>query len=612
MATSKYRSKKKRRIQRRFVRSQKTKTDSTNNNAISLDESSITDPETILQLQRVIGNQATLAIINRTEDHDKGCGCGTCQRQIQRTEQDEAINTLDETDTQDKPQQSFASQFRLQRTVDMLSGDHTGSESHPRNCGCGSCGQIQLKRESDNGNHAQKHANKSPIESHDHINSLPFQRGIISRKKKTPREQFNKAKFKLKDWIPSTGGGKFDAEYKPSKGQLKITVKVHFDFQDSAAYASTATDPEDTVWKKSQKKAWYDKFVAAVMTKWGNIPTISCDKPGFEDVAVKPLIDIQQVSKPSKAHYALDVTKAFTKKTGGMRAGGMSGLTRDGGGAFQEFDTEDKINDPEVSQHLAQTEQRVNILPAYERDRERMITELATLDPIVFKDGNGELADGMDAKVVALIGVLTKLKKYSALSGLHPIKIQIALGARESASLVGTRFGVLKEAIENAGIEHPLTSQQIPGVVARSATIVAGPDTDDTKDKYLEKWDRYTAAHEFGHMIGLLDEYCPAVSPELLIKMVDEGQISDEEAVVTNTNEARKGQDEASQTAYASLLDKTGLEAQSWSRANKDTQEKSTSLMSGGFEVLKQHYVTIWEALTELTKDHVEETHWKL
>ena len=40
--------------------------------------------------------------------------------------------------------------------------------------------------------------------------------------------------------------------------------------------------------------------------------------------------------------------------------------------------------------------------------------------------------------------------------------------------------------------------------------------------------------------------------------------------------------------------------------------EKSTSLMSGGFEVLRQHHITLWEVLAEMTKDDIPERHWKV
>lgn len=68
---------------------------------------SLADDHQILQLQRVIGNQATLQYLQRS--HGKGCGCSACRGgRVQREAQEE-------------------------------------SEQHGPGCGCGSCGHVQRK-----------------------------------------------------------------------------------------------------------------------------------------------------------------------------------------------------------------------------------------------------------------------------------------------------------------------------------------------------------------------------------------------------------------------------------------------------------------------------------
>ncbi|MEO5899565.1 MAG: hypothetical protein ABIR68_05480 [Ilumatobacteraceae bacterium] len=39
---------------------------------------------------------------------------------------------------------------------------------------------------------------------------------------------------------------------------------------------------------------------------------------------------------------------------------------------------------------------------------------------------------------------------------------------------------------------------------------------------------------------------------------------------------------------------------------------KSSSLMTGGFELWPQHYVTVWEALATLTQAEIGRNWWKL
>ena len=110
-----------------------------------------------------------------------------------------------------------------------------------------------------------------------------------------------------------------------------------------------------------------------------------------------------------------------------------------------------------------------------------------------------------------------------------------------------------------------------------------------------------------------MSKYCPAVSPELIAKMYNEGQLGVDEQTLGKSAQNKQGSFLAPQTGYANLLEKTGQSAQAWTKPGaKESGERSTSLMSGGFEVLRQHHVTIWEALSEMTKDQIEPAHWKM
>jgi len=499
-----------------------------------------------------------------------------------------------------------ATQRLIQRQVEVHEQD-----THPKGCGCVQCSRVMLQREAETALKSSGGFAGEIIVDQSAVTKAvdtSVQRIFGFGKKKTAREKFNGEKFKLRNHIPSTGTGKFDADYSPTTGKLIITSKIHFNFQDSSAYASTATDPADTVWTSQGKQQWSDDFVSAVLSKWSNIPTIKSDKPGFDDVVVQPEINLQLVKKPSDAHYALTVTKAFTKKTGGMRAGGFSGVTRDGGGSFQEQDTKDKINDPKLKTHLAKTEETTNISPAYKRDRERLVECLGKITPILFVQGSENLAAGMDATLTAAAKSIAALREDSALAKLHPIKIKVSLGSREPGGLVGGRLATIRAIFSANGVENPLTAVQAMGT-ALSATFETGAESDDMVKQYVANWSRITAAHEFGHMIGLLDEYCPAVSPDLLQKMVAEGKITN--TTLSEFAKGKKAQNENEQGAYAKLLDKTGMKTPNWARPTATSEEKGTSLMSGGVEVLQQHYVTIWEALTKMTAAYIAEAHWK-
>lgn len=426
------------------------------------------------------------------------------------------------------------------------------------------------------------------------------------------RKAFDAKKFEKKDWQPSTGGGKFDALYSPKEGVLHIRMRVHFNFTDAdPAYKDTAADPKELKWSSTGKKDWSKKWVDSVMGKWGNIAPFTCDKAGFTDVTVKPQIEIEQVSSAAKSHYSLGISKAFRKKEGGMRAGGVSGVNRTGTGTFQEQDVYEKINKSKVAQHLRATEGKVNILPAYERDRERLTTLLSKTPAIGFQ-ANSDAFDGQGAAAAAAVAqAILTLRSSSALAELHPIHIMVGIDTGEARGLLLTRFRRIKDVLVAAGVHNLLSAKQADAPHAWAIADIA-PESEQVKEDYMNRWDRYTSAHEFGHMIGLLDEYCPAVSPDLILKMVNEGAIAATDTNLSDYAKGKKGNNEAEQGAYASLLTKTGLSVPNWARPEATKDEKGTSLMSGGFEVLRQHHITLWEVLAEMTKADVPEANWKV
>lgn len=563
----------------------------------------------LLRMQRLIGNQAVQRLIASNapdvQRHARGCGCTACGRSLLSAE--EGIS-----------RQIHRTELpRLQR--------------HPRGCSCAGCGHTLQRKVSDKlqrqrMTQLQAKATGSTVQRFNILESLGLKKP--KPKAKTPmvgfdhqnaspeRRSFNNDKFVLKDHVPATGGGKFDVNFDPQSGEMVMTMRIHFNFEDSSAYATDAVDPKDVVWTKSQKSDWTRKWVESVMGKWGNIPPIKCDKEAFTDVVARPRFNLVPVNRPDGAHYSLKISKAFEKKKGGMRSGGgISGVNHEGSGSFQEQDVYNKIHDKnnkkKVAEHLQQTENNNNILPAYQRDRERLEKILLDTYPAEFQANSAEFDMGSDIFVQLMAMSIDSGRKMSALADLHPIYVQIGLASDEPMTLAASRFQKVKSILIANGVKNPLSARALPNTTA-AVTLVAGPDNPQTKELYLARWDRFTSAHEFGHMIGLLDEYCPAVSPELITKMISDGSLFEGEKDLSAFATQKQAQNTAPQTEYASLLDRAGLEAQNWARPNATKEEKSTSLMSGGFEMLTQHYVTIWEALTKMTSKYVEESHWKL
>src|SRR5262245_21109451 len=93
------------------------------------------------------------------------------------------------------------------------------------------------------------------------------------------------------------------------------------------------------------------------------------------------------------------------------------------------------------------------------------------------------------------------------------------------------------------------------------------------------------AAHEFGHMLGLPDEY---------------------ENPTGGTN--AKPEDLAKEQVKVRFLQMTG-----WAQSGApDFPSHTMSMMSDGPVLMSWHFVTIWEALVRLTWDHIRPEDWTI
>jgi len=171
--------------------------------------------------------------------------------------------------------------------------------------------------------------------------------------------------------------------------------------------------------------------------------------------------------------------------------------------------------------------------------------------------------------------------------------IPIFLAGRASAE--GNPSRNLTLSLERAeAVETLLTSLGVPQPLSSIGMGATGVSNDpanrkvdidvDTTFEATYAGDRYSVAeHEFGHILGLPDEYennLPGTRP-------DQPRL------------------ETLQTNYETLLTSAGLASPAW---GTDT----SSQMSVGVDVLPRHYLTIWEALGRMTTPKIAQTEWSL
>jgi len=429
--------------------------------------------------------------------------------------------------------------------------------------------------------------------------------------------------YTLTNHVPSTGIGKFDAEYDPLSGQFKVIVKVNFDFVDytdpNYQLEARANKPLDAKylqaqWDTTAKRPWIDEFKRQINTIWNGKFRMQCVRPGWADVVATPVMEVREVPN-GQQHFKVKVDKAALVNGQKMRTMGGSSYVDSDKGIVQlrEFDLVDKIADPSVHAYLHEGEKSGNITPAYKLDRQRLDGLLAQFGRLSYQANSLSLQS--PRLLLNLTDAINRTKIPSKLAHLHPIIIEknmvTTTGVRTNWRLAAVRAQRLQQQLQAAGVQNPiqisLGSESFNGLVVK----IAPPDP-LIENVYVQNWSRISAAHEFGHMVGLADEYNPAATTEMVQKMISDGLLP---PGTPGNHLSTKGASKSSgqggkQTAFARLLEETNLSAPDF---NPDqTAPMSTSLMTGGYELMAQHFVTFWEALTQMTAPYLDKKYWEI
>lgn len=408
--------------------------------------------------------------------------------------------------------------------------------------------------------------------------------------------------YSLTDFAPSTAG-KFDARYDPQLGELDITLKVAFIFKDNAS----ATAKDDVVgefaknkWDAAGKLQYISDFKTQVEAIWSGKHTIRLEHPGWNNVPPVTTNLIVEETRLGKEHFRIEAYKGTVVNAGdadkikseNQRSSVDTDIYK---ATLQEHDVKDKLRDPVVHQYLHQAEKIQNIDKAYDDDRKRVNAMLTGMGRIVYQRSSA--TNLVEANLYQVLREeLQRLDAFSVYARRQKI---LVLGARangESKALAGRRATHAQTALAAAG--YPIQTGISPDDFA--GVIISVPEDAEIKEEYSRDWSRVSAAHEAGHMLGLVDEYIPVASVEMTRKMISDGLLPPGTPASHITGDGtgyEDSSDSTEQSHLAGLYEQTNLSAPDFTQSDG---ARSTSLMTGGFDVMTSHYVTIWEALATM------------
>lgn len=521
--------------------------------------------------------------------------------------------------------------------------------SHQSSCNCPACNQISRS----SSNHQtlsfkkEDHINLSPTlsnlieSSHDNRTESPIVQRALSDKM-TKEEFINEltsdpgTRTRLHH-RPSTGLGRFDAEYIPTNEQLIITVKTYFEFGDKVN-----KDFKEGAggWTKEEKAGFIKKFKEQTESIWSEKFTLTCKKVGFEGLKATPIIKFLAVDDYDEAHFNHRVTK--NNSVMGTGIGREQNDEEDPQLNIGNFKLSDSRLGPQKSgicRKIAGHDKRRihNLIEAYK------VGDNSTLR---FSDNGSSTLDN-DAQ--SRLTDFAKNLVATSRKGSVPIPI-IAVGvdnrrertfnegdqAQERATSVANFLAPLLSQLPN-NTPNPLQTEAFSNTKVDEAKAAYKGETNKyfkgiKKDEYdkLEKlsnhrhayikideaftWqgDAYsTLAHEFGHMLGNSDEYfeygSTAIRDQTAKSLHDTGKpenvLRAGQILQAGTRPVKTTED--TQQASFELAKKAGTDLPQF-------QSTNSSIMSAGADVLPIHYLPLWEVLGKITTPTIKPEEWTI
>jgi hypothetical protein len=464
------------------------------------------------------------------------------------------------------------------------------------------------------------------------IDRAALRKGFVAKAKEAGRAQatpeaFLKQTFTREKNCPSPGLGMFDAVYVPASGELRITTKVHV----------LGVDPRQSHLAKAMgslvPKYWDQQFV------------LRCRRPGWEAVEVRPRFEVRFTSAAA-AHFV--VTIQDEEATDHFKEGPIARVTQ----TPHDYGNLD-ATPPTPARHALFGAQAglVGEVAAYRRFILRAFkgpTKAGTMNWMVkipIEDPTRP-SPGASAQASMLLREMKAL--LASQSAGKKLELEVRVVGRTGLQ-PASQWG--RAQVTRAGLSNPVklitevdASAEVTTVafcLDRDALEAAFPKKTGAPSGWLRRkrptfFSQPTVVHEFGHLLGLPDEYI-CLSDRARDAMQAVTFFSDKEMASVGLHGTKK--------APTVTWKKVDAENQRIPRGDPRwhgyfagqrhhhvaTHQKrfvtlcqqaavppprfgtpAASIMSAGTVFHVCHGVTLWECLTRMTRMYLDPGEWSL
>jgi hypothetical protein len=398
-----------------------------------------------------------------------------------------------------------------------------------------------------------------------------------------PDELRQRGRLGVRNFVPRTRMGMFDADYDPVAGRLDVNVRVAFNFnfeswpegqgvvknlwQALSLFARSVVP----AWAEDDAATWRRTFIAEVGRAWSGRHKFVANEFGWDLPDVRVVVNAVDAGNVRQgAHFEVVVHRQYDQ-------------TR----LYSAYNDTEQLFDPNVQRQVHYQQHDLQTTP------------------------HGQAASEVSGRTIpGLTLALKKIATDTREAGDHDQRLYLLFaptGGLTPASVLKLNEVVKTFSRVEPGLArlvlHYADDAHRDAVAGRLAAFTVRPEKADglpgvylrvEADPAFQPAPYSTAVHEFGHMLGNVDLYRDeAVQLAEVLRRNPQADVRVQTALAQ------------AQTHYMQLVSDAGLQARAplLGLATSD-------VMSMGDRVMPTDYLTLWEALTQITSPEVQ--HWRV